>query len=57
VVKGIECGRAEIDVAPLTQRAGGWIAGIAPSLLAAVVRRLGAQEIASEMAKAHEAKR
>ncbi|MDQ4047900.1 MAG: SDR family NAD(P)-dependent oxidoreductase [Actinomycetota bacterium] len=57
VLKGIESGRAEIDVAPLPQRAGGWIAGIAPSALAAVVRRLGGQEVSSQMAKAQEGKR
>ncbi len=57
VLKGIESGRAEIDVAPLPQRAGGWIAGIAPSALAAVVRRLGGAEVSSALARAHEAKR
>ena len=57
VLKGIESGRAEIDVAPLPQRAGGWIAGIAPSALAAVVRRLGGGQVSSELARAHEAKR
>lgn len=57
VLKGIESGRVEIDVAPLPQRAGGWIAGIAPSALAAVLRRLGGAEVSSELAKAHEAKR
>ena len=57
VLMGIEGGRAEIDVAPLPQRAGGWIAGIAPSALAAVVRRLGGGQVSSQLAKAHEAKR
>jgi short-subunit dehydrogenase len=57
VLKGIEGGRAEIDVAPLPQRAGGWIAGVAPSALAAVVRRLGGQDVSSQMAKAQETKR
>ena len=56
VLKGIEGGRVEIDVAPLPQRAGGWIAGIAPSALAALVRRLGGQEVSSELAKAQEGK-
>ena len=57
VLKGIERGRPEIDVAPLPQRAGGWIAGVAPSALAAITRRLGGQEVSSDMAKAHEEKR
>lgn len=57
VLEGIEGGRAEIDVAPLPQRAGGWIAGIAPSALAALVRRLGGQEVSRELGKAQEGKR
>jgi short-subunit dehydrogenase len=57
VLKGLESGRAEIDVASLSQRAGGWIGGVAPGAVAALARRLGGQEIASKMAKAHEAKR
>ena len=57
VLKGIERGRVEIDVAPLPQRAGGWVAGIAPSVLAAVVRRLGGADVSSALARAHEAKR
>ena len=57
VLKGIESGRAEIDVAPLSQRAGGWIAGVTPSALAAVVRRLGAQDVSGALAKAQETKR
>ena len=45
VVKGVERGRAEIDVAPIPLRAGGWVAGLAPSALAAVQRRLGGDRI------------
>ena len=57
VLKGIESGRVEIDVAALPQRAGGWIAGIAPTAVAALARRLGGQDVASQLARAHEAKR
>ena len=57
VCKGIEDGRAEIDVAPLPQRAGGWIAGLAPAALAAVVRRMGGQEVSQDMARGQETKR
>ena len=57
VLRGIESGRAEIDVAPLPQRAGGWLGGIAPSALAAVVRRFGGAEVSSALARAHQAKR
>lgn len=57
VLEGIESGRAEIDVAPLSQRAGGWVAGVAPSVLAAVVRRLGGGDVSTQMAKAQEEKR
>ena len=57
VLRGIERDRAEIDVAALPQRAGGWIAGVAPSALAAITRRMGAQGTSNEMAKAQEEKR
>jgi short-subunit dehydrogenase len=56
VVKGVETGRAEIDVAPLPLRAGGWIAGVAPSALAAVQRRLGGDQISRAMGDAQEGK-
>lgn len=45
VVRGVETGRAEIDVAPLPLRAGGWMGGLAPAALAAIQRRLGGERI------------
>ena len=57
VCKGIESGRAEIDVAPLPQRAGGWIAGVAPSALAAVVRRMGGGDMSANIARGQQDKR
>ena len=57
VVKGVETGRAEIDVAPLTVRAGGWVGGIAPAALAALQRRLGGSEISRQMGEGQKHKR
>jgi short-subunit dehydrogenase len=57
VCRGIESDRAEIDVAALPQRAGGWVAGVSPSVLAVIVRRLGGDRISGEFARAQEAKR
>lgn len=57
VVKGVESGRAEIDVAPLPLRAGAWISGVAPTALAAIQRRLGSREISAEIGEAQRAKR
>jgi hypothetical protein len=57
VLNGIESGRREIDVAALPQRAGGWIAGIAPSAVAALARKLGGEQVSAELARAHEQKR
>ncbi len=52
VVRGITTGRAEIDVAPLPLRVGGWVAGVAPSALAAVNRRMGSERMADALAAA-----
>ncbi len=57
VVRGIERDRAEIDVAPLALRAGGWISGPAPGLVAALNRRLGARRVAAALADAQRDKR
>jgi len=57
VIGGIERNRAEVDVAPLVLRAGGWIAGPAPSLLGAINRRLGAERVAAQMADRQRSKR
>lgn len=57
VVRGIERNRAEIDVAPLPMRMGGWMAGAAPRAVAAVNRALGAERIAAGLARAQRSKR
>jgi uncharacterized protein len=49
VLSAIEQDRGEVDVAPITLRAGTAIAGAAPEIAAAVQRRLGASRIAREM--------
>lgn len=51
VLRAIDEDRAEIDVAPLGLRVGAAAAGLAPSLAAAVSRRLGSHEIASAIAE------
>jgi short-subunit dehydrogenase len=53
VVRGIERGRLEIDVAPFGQRFGAKFAGLAPGLAASVQRRVGGQEISAAIARGH----
>lgn len=57
VISGIERNRAEVDVAPIMIRAGGWIAGAAPAALAALNRRAGAAGVAEGLAEAQRDKR
>ena len=57
VIEGIEKDRAEIDVAPLTLRAGGWVSGAAPAAVAALNRRMGASGVAADLAEAQRDKR
>lgn len=57
VLHGIESDKAEIDVAPLVLRAGAWASGPAPSVVAALSRRLGAGKLAASMADAQRPKR
>lgn len=57
VVRGIERGRAEVDVAPLGLRLGTRIAGLAPVTAARVQRRLGSERIADALAEAQRGKR
>lgn len=57
VVRGIERGDAEIDVAPLAVRAGGWLAGPAPTLVAAINRVAGARRVSAELGRAQRHKR
>ena len=57
VVLAIERDRAEVDVAPLTLRAGARIASAAPGTAWAVQKRLGAAGIARSIADGQRAKR
>ena len=57
VLSAIERNRAEVDVAPLTMRAGATFAGVAPELASKVARRLGSESIAREMEHGQRGKR
>ena len=53
----IEHDRAEVDVAPFASRAGTKFAELAPSLSDRIAERLGAREIAADLARGQAAKR
>jgi short-subunit dehydrogenase len=57
VVTAIERNRGEVDVAPLSLRAGTKVAALAPDLAATVSRKLGAQRVSDELWAAQEDKR
>jgi uncharacterized protein len=57
VVRGIEEGRDEIDVAPLSLRAGVLASSLAPRTTAKLQRRLGSERIAAQLADAQRDKR
>ena len=57
LVRGIEKGRLEVDVAPLSLRLGAKAAGLAPATVGAIQRRLGSVEISSSMARGQADKR
>ncbi|MEA2454116.1 MAG: hypothetical protein QOI45_378 [Thermoleophilaceae bacterium] len=57
VVRGIEEDRPEIDVAPLSLRAGALMSGLAPGTAARIQRRLGSTKIADALAKGQRPKR
>jgi short-subunit dehydrogenase len=57
VLKGIEHNKLELNVAPLSIRAGAIAAGIAPSTVAAIQRRFGAAEISASIARGQASKR
>ena len=57
VAQGIERGRLEVDVAPLSLRLVAVAAGVAPGTMAALQRRLGAADISSQMARGQSSKR
>ncbi|HUN79796.1 MAG TPA: SDR family NAD(P)-dependent oxidoreductase [Solirubrobacteraceae bacterium] len=53
VAGAIEHDRAEVDVAPLTLRAGAAFASLAPGIAASVTRRTGGDDIATALAAGH----
>ena len=56
-MRAIERNRGEIDVAPVSLRAGAKAAGLAPDLAATVQRKLGGQRIAEDHVSAQTTKR
>lgn len=57
VVSAIERNRAEVDVAPLGLRIGTTLASLVPELAANVQRKLGADDLASQMESGQRSKR
>lgn len=57
VIKGIERNRSEIDVAPLTLRAGAWAAGISQTAVQRIQRVAGAERLADALAESQRDKR
>jgi short-subunit dehydrogenase len=57
VLKGIDGRKLEVDVAPLSLRAGTAIAGLAPAATLALQRRSGSHEISAEIARGQADKR
>ena len=57
VIKGIDKDKAEIDVAPLFIRFGGWLAGPAPRVVTAISKRGGGGHIPDALAEAQREKR
>jgi uncharacterized protein len=57
VVRAIEKGPAEVNVAPVALRAGAAFSGLAPGVAEAVARKLGSDEIAESMAEGQASKR
>jgi len=57
VVSAIEKERAEVDVAPLSLRAGSMLAALAPVTLGRIQRRLGSEGVAESIAQGQRPKR
>jgi uncharacterized protein len=57
VIQGIERGRAELDVAPLSLRAGTLFGSLAPVTAARVQRRLGGAKVARSLTEGQRGKR
>jgi short-subunit dehydrogenase len=57
VVRGIEEGKAELDVAPFGMRLGARLWGVSPTAMGALQRRLGSLNVAEALAKGQRSKR
>ena len=57
VITGIERGRLEVDVAPLSVRMGSKLAILAPGLSGRIQRRLGSHAVSEQVARGQAAKR
>jgi uncharacterized protein len=57
VLKGIEKNRSEIDVAPVSLRAGAWAAGISQSAVQRIQRLAGSDDLTRQMAEGQREKR
>jgi short-subunit dehydrogenase len=57
VADAIQRDRAEVDVAPLTMRAGVKVAELAPTTIAALAQRIGGARLAGEMSDGQQTKR
>jgi uncharacterized protein len=57
VIRGMERNRAEIDVAPLSLRLGGWLFGFAPGITAVLSRLGGGRKLSADTARAQLSKR
>jgi short-subunit dehydrogenase len=57
VVSGIEKNRSEVDVAPLSLRAGGWFAGVSQTAVQRVQRLAGSRDFAQRLADGQRNKR
>jgi uncharacterized protein len=57
IVRAVERGKLEVDVAPLSLRLGTFFGSMAPRLSGIVQRRSGGIELSEQIARAHEAKR
>jgi short-subunit dehydrogenase len=57
MLKGIERDRAEIDVAPVGLRLGGWLFGASPSFVAAIARATGGNKVGEQLAEGQRDKR
>ncbi len=57
VIKAIERGKLEVDVAPFGLKLGTAFAGLAPAAVLGLQRRLGSHDLAADMARGQAAKR